>query len=544
VAGTGVSASLSARPAAPVLAGIVLEAAEGHLTLSAWNYDHATRDRIPAETTTPGRLLVHGKLLHDLLKKLDADRVTLFAEGSKLIVQAGPTRYTLQTLPVEDYPQLPPLPSSGGWVDAPALMAAIRRVIISAARDDTIPALTGIQITGEGKTLTLAGTDRFRLATAEVPWIPDAPDAEPWTALLPAKLLKTVAKRWAKTVGDLRLTWQPEADDEIAAEAAALQVLAELESRMRHGHPDVVKAREVAEQRTKLRIAAEHRAGLAGLAFGEQHTTGRCLSGEYVKYRSLFPTQNTGAVADTKALLAGVERVALVADRTSPIRLSFNGTAVLLEAGAGDEAQACETVVAAWPGQTPLVASFNPAYLIDGLKTLGTQYVRFGFTIPSKPAVLTGHHNLTADDYDGYRYLMMPLRTPGQDPAPEPEPAAPEHQEVPATDAQQPGSGQQEDQQAAAFMASVGTHCLGQAVTAAHREQRDARGTIAMLRAGVDAESADWLEERGTQDMNEIIAETEAFIPWARTAPASCGPDCAPCTALAPESGHEGGDLP
>jgi DNA polymerase III subunit beta len=408
-----------------VLAGIVLEATDGHLTLSAWNYDHATRDRIAAETTTPGRLLVHGRLLHDLLRKLDADRVTLFAEGSKLIVQAGPTQYTLQTLPVEDYPQLPAVPQCGGWVDAPALMAAIKRVIISAARDDTIPMLTGIQITGEGKTLMLAGTDRFRLATAEVPWIPDDPDAEPWTALLPAKFLKTVAKRWAKTIGDLRLTWQPEASDEIAAEAKALQVLAELESRKWHGHPDVVNARDVAEQRTKLRIAAEHRAGLAGLAFAEQHTTGRCLKGEYVRYRSLFPKQNTGAVADTKALLAGVERVALVADRTSPIRLSFDGTAVLLEAGAGDEAQACETVAAAWPGETPLVASFNPAYLIEGLKTLGTPYVRFGFTTAAKPAVLTGHHNLTADDYDGYRYLMMPLRTPGQaaDPSPpEPEP--------------------------------------------------------------------------------------------------------------------------
>jgi len=413
-AGTGVAASLPTRPAVPVLAGIVLEASHSHLTLSAWNYDHATRDRIPADTAVPGRLLVHGRLLQDLLKKLDADRVTLYADGSKLIVQAEPTRYTLQTLPVEDYPPLPAIPATGGTVDAPALVAAIKRVIVSAARDDTIPMLTGILITGEGKTLTLASTDRFRLATAEIPWIPDEPDAEAWTALLPAKFLKTVATRWAKVVGDLRLTWQPDAHDEIAAEAKARQVLGELESRLWHGHPDVVTARETADRRTKARIDAEHRAGIAGLAFGKQHTIGRCLRGEFVRYRSLFPEQNTGAVADTKALLAAAERVTLVADRTSPIRLSFDGTSVLLEAGAGDEAQACEAVSAAWPGQTPLVASFNPAFLIDGLKTLGTRYVRFGFTSAAKPAVLTGHHSLTTDDYDGYRYLMMPLRTPGQ----------------------------------------------------------------------------------------------------------------------------------
>ena len=89
-AGNGVAASLPARPAAPVLSGIVLEASDGHLTLSAWDFNHATRDRIPAETTAPGRLLVHGRLLRDLLKKLDADWVTLFADGSKLIVPDPP----------------------------------------------------------------------------------------------------------------------------------------------------------------------------------------------------------------------------------------------------------------------------------------------------------------------------------------------------------------------------------------------------------------------------------------------------------------------
>ena len=433
-AGKGVSASLPTRPAAPVLAGIVLEAADGHLTLSAWNYDHATRDRIPAETTTPGRLLVHGRLLHDLLKKLDADRVTLFAEGSKLIVQAGPTLYTLQTLPVEDYPQLPALPTGGGWVNAPALVAAIKRVIVSVGRDDTIPMLTGVHITAEGSTLTLAGTDRFRLATAEIAWIPDDPAAGSWTALLPAKFLKAVTTRWAKTSGDLRLTWQADTDTETRAEATALQELQELEARMWHGHPDVVKKREAAQQRTKARIEAERRAAIAGLAFGEQHTTGRCLHGEFVRYRSLFPKQNTGAVADTKALLAGVERVALVADRTSPIRLSFDGTAVLLEAGAGDEAQASETVPASWPGETPLVASFNPGFLIDGLKTLGTPYVRIGFTTAAKPAVLTAHHNLTANDHDGYRYLMMPLRTPGQPADASPPKQEPENSDQAAAD--------------------------------------------------------------------------------------------------------------
>ncbi|GAA2019082.1 DNA polymerase III subunit beta [Catenulispora yoronensis] len=437
-AANGVAASLPARPVAPVLAGIVLDADGQHLTLSAWDYDLATRDRVRAEVTVPGRLLVHGKLLRDLLKKLDADRVTLAAEGSKLVVHAGLTRYTLQTLPVEDYPPLPATPTGGGWVDAPAMVAAIKRVLVAAARDDTIPMLTGILITGDGKTLTLAGTDRFRLATADLAWTPDDVEAELWTALLPAKALKAVAARWSKAVGDIRLTWQPDAADEVTAEAEARQVLEDLKTRYWDGHPDYIKAQDIANRRTKARLAAERRAGLVGLSFREQHTLTRCLRGEFLRYRSLFPEQNSGAVADTKALLAAVERVGLVANRASPIRMSFEGTTVLVEAGAGDEAQASETVPAAWSGPVPLVTSFNPSFLIDGLKTLGTGFVRFGFTTASKPAVLTGHHH-TGDDYDGYRYLMMPLRVPGQAAAnPEPEPTGPEQPDSPATDAQQP----------------------------------------------------------------------------------------------------------
>ncbi|GAA2019088.1 hypothetical protein GCM10009839_14310 [Catenulispora yoronensis] len=88
------------------------------------------------------------------------------------------------------------------------------------------------------------------------------------------------------------------------------------------------------------------------------------------------------------------------------------------------------------------------------------------------------------------------------------------------------------DEQAAQFMADLDTGCLGRAVAAARQEQCDARGTIAMLRAGVDAESADWLEERGTQNMNQIITETGAFLTWAQTAEPTCGPHCAPYNAF------------
>ena len=123
---------------------------------------------------------------------------------------------------------------------------------------------------------------------------------------------------------------------------------------------------------------------------------------------------------ETQALREAATLIGQVADRTSPIRLSFAPGQITVEAGAGDEAQASETVPAIYDGE-PFAVSFNPAFLLDGLTVAGRGFVRFSFTTPSKPAVLTGHLDPTAGYFDGFRYLMMPLRVPGQAADPEPE---------------------------------------------------------------------------------------------------------------------------
>ena len=78
-----------------------------------------------------------------------------------------------------------------------------------------------------------------------------------------------------------------------------------------------------------------------------------------------------------------------------------------LEAGTGDEAQASETVEAAYEGETMQIA-FNPQYLLDGLGAIDSDLAHLSFTGPIKPAVLTGK-----DTEADYRYLLMPVRLSG-----------------------------------------------------------------------------------------------------------------------------------
>jgi DNA polymerase-3 subunit beta len=149
--------------------------------------------------------------------------------------------------------------------------------------------------------------------------------------------------------------------------------------------------------------------GMFGIVGGGRRTTTRLLEGEFPKYRSLLPTEfSATATVDTAPLTEAVKRVALVAERNTPVRVSFAPGEAVLEAGGGESAAARESIDATFEGEA-LTIAFNPQFLLDGLGALDSDTAHLSFTGPAKPAVLTGKTN-SADDY---RYLLMPVRLSG-----------------------------------------------------------------------------------------------------------------------------------
>lgn len=355
--------SLPVRPPVAVLAGMLIEADDNGLALSGFDYETSARAELSADISDAGRVLVSGKLLADICKSLPAKPVDLTVDGTKVLLTCGSTKFNLLTLPVEDYPSLPDLPARSGSVPADLLAAAVAQVAVAAGRDDTLPILTGIRIEVEGETVTLAATDRYRLAVREIHWKPEQPGLST-AALVPAKTLADAAKAMT---GEVELA--------LATATAG--------------------------------------SGLIGLSANGRRTTSRLLEGEFPKYRSLLPSESsTYATVATSALLEAVRRVALVAERNTPVRLSFAAGELVLEAGSGDEASAAESMEAQLDGDDIAIA-FNPGYLIDGLSALNTSHARLAFTTSTKPAVISG---ATADDAGAgsdYRHLLMPVRLSG-----------------------------------------------------------------------------------------------------------------------------------
>ncbi|MEP6761647.1 MAG: DNA polymerase III subunit beta [Sporichthyaceae bacterium] len=357
--------SLPSRPPVPVLAGLLLDASDGRLVLSSFDYEVSGRVEIAADIAEPGVALVSGRLLADISRSLPARPVEIATDAAKVVLTCGSSRFSLLTLPVEDYPALPDMPSASGSLRGDSFAAAVAQVSIAAGRDDTLPVLTGVRLEIDGEKITMAATDRYRLAVRDLAWTPEQSGLSA-IALVPARTLADTAKSLAG-----------------------------------------------ADKVTVALASGTGTEGLVGFEGAGRRTTSRLLDGEFPKYRSLLPAESPiRATVETAALIESVRRVALVAERNTPIRLSFSDGSVTLEAGSGDEAQASESLDAQLVGDDISIA-FNPGYLLDGLNALDALYAQLSFTASTRPAVISGKSTVDEPALEDYRYLLMPVRLSG-----------------------------------------------------------------------------------------------------------------------------------
>jgi DNA polymerase-3 subunit beta len=353
--------TLPGRSTQPILAGMLVEAdaAAGTVTLSSFDFEVAGRTTIDAAVFDSGRALVSGRLLTDIARSLPSQPADVSTDGGKMLLRCGGSRFTLQPMLLADYPELPAPPPLAGTIGSDLFAAAVAQVTVAAARNTLIPILSGIRIQLTGDILRLACIDRFRIAVRDLTWQAARPDLDA-LALVPAPVVAAMAKSW-NSGAEVRVHLAGDGDDK-----------------------------------------------LIGFECGRRRSTSRLLETRKLDYLSRFPTV-FAAVAEvsTSALIDAVKRVALVAERTAPVWLSFTAHQVVLEAATGEEAHALEELPVDFTGR-PMRVAFNPAYLLDGLAALDCDTARLSFTDPGQPVLLTGKPD--GDSGGDYRYLVMPLR--------------------------------------------------------------------------------------------------------------------------------------
>lgn len=357
---------LPQRTTLPILSGILIETIDSGLRLSSFDYEVSAQTEIAAEVDEPGRILVSGRLLADIASRLPNAPVEFSSDESKINVVCGPARFTLLSMPVEEYPTLPTIAEQTGLLQAEAFSTAIAQVAVAASRDDVTPVITGVQLEVSENSVSLVATDRYRVAVREVEWDSgDKPVTETLTALVPARTLQEIGKTF--------------------------------------GHGGTIS----------VAITSSDERELIAFSADKKTVTSLLIKGNFPPVKRLFPENvDNYAVINTAELIEAVRRVSLVLEREAALRFTFGIDGVTLEAIGSEQAQASETIDAHLSGGDTVV-SLKPQFLLDGLGAVHSEFVRISFTKtenPNKPGpvLITSQSSKDQPGADNYKYLLQP----------------------------------------------------------------------------------------------------------------------------------------
>jgi DNA polymerase III subunit beta len=350
-----VARGVSTRTAVQILGGILLQAEGGRLTLAATDMELSLRASLGAEVEGEGAVVVPGRLLVDLARLLPAEQVSIEqrADEGVIHVSSGSFESRLNTYTAEDFPRLPdPESVERHAVDRDALLETINRVSRSASRDESRPVLTGILVRFEPGKIVMAATDSYRLSVKETTFGGAAPELE---AIVPARALAELAR--------------------------------------------------VAQGAEEIELGVQENQVVFGID-GIWLTTRR-IDGQFPNYRQLVPESFEYEVTlPREELLDVVRRIAVMAQRNSPMRIRFVEGEVTVSARTQDVGEAEESLPVAFSGE-PLEIGFNAEFLRDGIESVTGETLRMRLISPLRPCVLQ------AEAADDFLYLIMPIRLAG-----------------------------------------------------------------------------------------------------------------------------------
>lgn len=356
-----VTRAAGARPSLPALAGVLLDASSGRLTLGSTDLEMAAETAIPATIERDGRVLLAARFLAQLVARFPDAPVEIEDDGERVRLSCGKATFRVRRLNAEDFPSLPTTGPQAirGVVKADAFVRLVGQVGRAAAGpDEGRPVLAGVRLEAADGRLTAAATDTFRLATRSLAW--DEPLVG--EAIVPARALQEAAKAAGEHGGTVAIVLDP---------------------------------------------------GQVTFEFDDRRLTTRLIDGTYPPYRSLFPEAHEVTVTvDRDALTEALQRIAVVASAqtNTPVLLSIEADGLDVRASNQEAGDAAERVDADVEGGAMEIA-FNPTFLLAGLDAAGTPRVRLELRDGLRAAVLRpASEDGSGGDVDDFLYLLMPMR--------------------------------------------------------------------------------------------------------------------------------------
>ena len=356
-----VSGIVERRHTLPILANVLIRKTGSQLEFTTSDLEIQVRtsadlggDAGNFSTTVGARKLI------DILRSMPTDQVvSLSAAQSKLTLQGGKSRFTLQTLPSEDFPLVQEAADFGPVFSVPqkTLKALIDQVHFAMAVHDIRYYLNGILFVAEGKSLILVATDGHRLALAQATLEAEIPKQE---VILPRK-----------TVLELQRLLRDDAKDD--ADNGAIE----------------------------MRFAGNQ----AKFSFSGMEFVTKLVEGKFPDYNRVVPKGHKNSVTLGRApLLSCLQRAAiLTSEKFKGVRINIEPGLLRIASSNAEQEEAKEELEIDYAGDA-IEIGFNVTYLIDALTNMGVEMVKIELQDGNSSALLT------VPDLGGFKYVVMPMR--------------------------------------------------------------------------------------------------------------------------------------
>ncbi|BAN00316.1 DNA polymerase III subunit beta [Ilumatobacter coccineus] len=340
----------------PVLAGVRMEVAGDTLTVTGTDLELTIRLTVEVGGEQDGAAVVPARLVGDIVKALPAGAVEISLDTSgdsgEMSISAGRSQFSVRPLSLDDYPAQTEPSGEAVTLSAETMSDALRQVVRAASTDDARAVLTGVLLASEDEGVRMVATDSYRLAVRDLPDSTVLGSGQ--KVLIPGRALNELQR----VMGDVE------------------------ELTVRFGERE------------------------ATFEAGTTRLSTRLIEGEFPNYRNLLPSSYPNLLTVSKAsMMEAIRRVKILAQDSTPVRLTLGGDTVQLTAITQDVGNAAEEIDASYDGAEMTVA-FNPDYLAAGIDAIDADDVTLATMDPMKPAVLRGAGQ------EDYLYLLMPVRVP------------------------------------------------------------------------------------------------------------------------------------
>ncbi|UCC48244.1 MAG: DNA polymerase III subunit beta [Gemmatimonadota bacterium] len=351
---SAVAATIPARTTLPVLSNILVETLEDRLRVRGTDLDISVSVQTPAEVERAGAITLPAKKVADIARELPDAPVQLQANGGRVSLVCGSSKFRLHSLSADEYPSFPEVPFDEGWgLRSGEVQKLSAHTTFAVSSEETRPVLNGVLWQVRGAEMRMVATNGHRLAKMVVKVTRDAAGQDE-DLIVPPKGLQQVERLF-------------DAEDQL----------------------------QIARSESHL-----------GFRTARVEVYTRLIEGPYPNYEQVLPEDNDKiCIADRGALTAAVRRVAIVAsDQTHRVRLSFGPGTLALAVQTPDLGEAEDELGVEYSG-APLDIGFNANYVLEILRYISTEEVRIAMSAPERPATFE-----PVGGDETYLCLVMPLR--------------------------------------------------------------------------------------------------------------------------------------